>query len=204
MTYKHFERDILRMNAMYKLADIPARWADMTKRLEQFDDILGKEMAELSDVAGILATATDDNRDEVLLATRVHFADLLADIIVYCASEAARWNIPLEEVLAIIMLSNLSKLGVDGQPIINPSNGKFEKGPYYWKPEPAIEHLMRYGGRGMRVTVNKNGVPSIELKTLDSVDVAAMAMIDMDAVTAAALTPKNETLTTDPQPPAAP
>jgi hypothetical protein len=44
-------------------------------------------------------------------------------------------------VLQIIMDSNASKLGADGKPIYD-ANGKFLKGPNYWKPEPKIRELL--------------------------------------------------------------
>ena len=53
----------------------------------------------------------------------------------------ARRGIPLEDVLQIIMDSNASKLGADGKPIYD-ANGKFLKGPNYWKPEPKIRELL--------------------------------------------------------------
>ncbi|MNL77051.1 hypothetical protein D3C87_2031310 [compost metagenome] len=59
----------------------------------------------------------------------------------YCRSEALKYGLPLEEVLDIIMDSNESKLGIDGKPIYD-ENGKFLKGPNYWKPEPKIEALL--------------------------------------------------------------
>ena len=43
--------------------------------------------------------------------------------------------------LDIIMDSNESKLGADGNPIYD-ANGKFLKGPNYWKPEPKIRDLL--------------------------------------------------------------
>jgi hypothetical protein len=39
------------------------------------------------------------------------------------------------------MDSNESKLGADGKPIYD-ANGKFLKGPNYWKPEPRIKALL--------------------------------------------------------------
>jgi hypothetical protein len=39
------------------------------------------------------------------------------------------------------MQSNFSKLGADGKAII--SEGKVQKGPGYWKPEPQIKELLR-------------------------------------------------------------
>ena len=73
--------------------------------------------------------------------TRDAIADLLGDVIVYCRSEALKYGLPLEGVLDVIMDSNESKLGADGNPIYD-ANGKFLKGPNYWKPEPRIKALL--------------------------------------------------------------
>jgi len=62
-------------------------------------------------------------------------------VIVYCRSEALKYGLPLEDVLDIIMDSNESKLGADGKPIYD-ANGKFLKGPNYWRPEPKIKVLL--------------------------------------------------------------
>ena len=78
----------------------------------------------------------------------VALADLLGDIMVYCRSEALKYGLPLEEVLDVIMDSNESKLGPDGNPIYD-ANGKFLKGPNYWKPEPRIKALLE--ARGVEV-----------------------------------------------------
>ena len=43
--------------------------------------------------------------------------------------EALKYGLPLEDVLDVIMDSNESKLGADGNPIYD-ANGKFLKGPY--------------------------------------------------------------------------
>jgi predicted HAD superfamily Cof-like phosphohydrolase len=75
----------------------------------------------------------------------VAIADLLGDIMVYCRSEALKYGLPLEDVLDIIMDSNASKLGTDGKPIYD-ANGKFLKGPHYWKPEEKIKSLLETQG----------------------------------------------------------
>jgi predicted HAD superfamily Cof-like phosphohydrolase len=77
------------------------------------------------------------SQTEILVA----MADLLGDVIVYCRSEALKYGLPLEDVLDVIMDSNESKLGADGKPIYD-ANGKFLKGPNYWKPEPKIRALL--------------------------------------------------------------
>jgi predicted HAD superfamily Cof-like phosphohydrolase len=141
--YPKFDADIARMNATYKLPEVIGIMK-MAARLPQFEDILSKEFAELEDVDRIVDTGGAETADLSVVArkVRVAMADLLADIIVYCASEAKRWRIPLPAIGAVVMASNFSKLDENGEPIINPTNGKFEKGPNYWKPEPLIEKIL--------------------------------------------------------------
>ena len=98
-------------------------------RLRQFRDMLLAEVNEYDTVREL-----ED------------FADWVGDIIVYCASEAIRHGIPIEQVLKIIMDSNMSKLGEDGKPIINKETGKVEKGPNYWRPESMIQQLLAMEG----------------------------------------------------------
>lgn len=130
------------MNKMY---DLPvnkdcALFHDYKERLVKFHATLSDEVAEILEI-----TESNEHDPVKILAS---IADLLGDVIVYCRSEAMKYGIPLEEVLEIIMDSNESKLGVNGLPIKD-NNGKFLKGPNYWKPEPKIEalidkHLLRY------------------------------------------------------------
>ena len=75
-------------------------------------------------------------------ALLTEMSDWLGDIVVYCASEARRWGLPLNNILSIIMESNFSKLGADGEPIYD-ERGKVMKGPHYWKPEPKISALLQ-------------------------------------------------------------
>jgi len=51
-------------------------------------------------------------------------------------------SLPADAVDRLIMDSNESKLGADGRPIYD-ANGKFLKGPNYWKPEPRIRALLQ-------------------------------------------------------------
>jgi hypothetical protein len=179
--YPEFGPDILAMNARYKLADIDVNNPRaMEERLIQLDDILSKECAELTDIQ-VVAERADlvdhENFPEVAREVRVQLADLLADIVVYCTSEAARWNIPLPDVLKIVMMSNTSKLGADGEPIINPENGKFEKGPNYWKPEAAIEHRMYAVTEGGSIMQHeKDGLPVLELLSKEQTKIREAAM----------------------------
>jgi predicted HAD superfamily Cof-like phosphohydrolase len=149
--YPRFALDIQEMNQRYELARVDvSNWPAVTKRLEQFREILDKEFTELGDIEDLANTADDTTwgqpgeQGRLPVNVVVNLADLLGDIIVYCASEAHRWGIPLPAVLMIIMASNTSKSGADGRPIKNPVTDKFEKGPNYWKPEPAIEYIMTH------------------------------------------------------------
>lgn len=132
-----FAQRIAAMNAMYKLAanERPLLPADVAERLAKFKATLLDEVHEIDEIVRLAengAAATD---------IAVAIADVLGDIIVYCRSEALKYGLPLEDVLEIIMDSNESKLGADGKPIYD-ANGKFLKGPNYWKPEPKIKALL--------------------------------------------------------------
>ena len=133
-----FTQRIAAMNAMYRLPahDQPVLPTDVADRLTRFKATLLDEVHEIDEIVALAkngGSATD---------IAVAIADLLGDIIVYCRSEALKYGLPLEEVLDIIMDSNESKLGADGKPIYD-ANGKFLKGPDYWKPEPKIKALLQ-------------------------------------------------------------
>ena len=134
---KSFAQRIAAMNAMYKLPanEQPALPADVAERLTKFKATLMDEVHEIDEIVK-LAKEGGAPAD-----VAVAIADLLGDVIVYCRSEALKYGLPLEEVLDVIMDSNESKLGADGKPIYD-ANGKFLKGPNYWKPEPKIRALL--------------------------------------------------------------
>lgn len=134
---RDFKDRIKAMNAMYKLPinEQPVLLEDTVSRLLKFKKTLAEEVEELD----IIVEQIHNNEADIEIKAAI--ADLLGDVIVYCRSEATKYGIPLEEVLDIIMDSNESKLGADGQPIYD-ENGKFLKGPNYWKPEPKIKALL--------------------------------------------------------------
>lgn len=137
MSTPSFAKRVALMNAMYKLPaqDAPALPAEPADRLRRFKATLLDEVNEIDEI--VAACESNAAALDVLVAV----ADLLGDVIVYCRSEALKYGLPLEEVLDIIMDSNESKLGLDGQPIYD-ANGKFLKGPNYWRPEPKIKALL--------------------------------------------------------------
>ena len=134
---KAFASRIAAMNAMYKLPanDRPTLPGDVVDRLVKFKATLMDEVHEIDEIVKL------SKEGGAPLAIAVAIADLLGDIVVYCRSEALKYGLPLEDVLDVIMDSNESKLGADGRPIYD-ANGKFLKGPGYWKPEPRIKALL--------------------------------------------------------------
>jgi len=139
---KTFAERIRLMNQMYKLdvQDAPLLPHDAFDRLNDFQCTLEDEVGEIDDIVSRL-DMDEELEPEDEIDVLVAIADLLADVTVYCRSEALKYGIPLEEVLEIVMDSNESKLDVDGQPIYN-QHGKFLKGPNYWKPEGTIKELL--------------------------------------------------------------
>lgn len=132
-----FLAQVEQFNKMYGLpvhhAPAPVDPEAMKLRLTQLRKILMDEVAEVDEIIEGLSTKFE-------IETLTELSDWLGDIIVYCASEAMRHGIPLRAVLDVIMQSNFSKLGADGQPII--ADGKVQKGPGYWKPEPTIQVVL--------------------------------------------------------------
>ena len=138
---KPFNQRIALMNAMYKLPanTQPTLPSNVAERLVKFKATLLDEVHEIDDIAAMLEQGAAPA--DVLVA----IADLLGDVMVYCRSEALKYGLPLEQVLDVIMDSNESKLGADGKPIYD-GNGKFLKGPNYWKHEPKIKTLIEAAG----------------------------------------------------------
>lgn len=135
-----FSNDIEKFNGIYQLPVSATPTLEVgvpvAERLKAFKHILAEELDEIDEI--IEAAQSGAPAIDVLTM----LADLLGDIQVYCASEMAKFGLPLDEVLAIIMQSNFSKLGADGKPIYD-ERGKVQKGPNYWKPEPRIQACLQ-------------------------------------------------------------
>jgi len=141
---REFYSAIERFNEIYKLPKPELPTLLPVERIKNFQKIMLEEVEEGTDIAkkyedlgGVLGSLEGEAKVEVL----ADMADWLGDIVVYCASEARRWGIPLDRVLGVIMESNFSKLGADGLPIYD-DRGKVMKGPGYWKPEPRIRDVL--------------------------------------------------------------
>jgi predicted HAD superfamily Cof-like phosphohydrolase len=84
----------------------PAEWKDRISFLqEEFDEYV--EPARAGDLAAV--------------------ADALADMVYVIHGTALAYGIPLDEVLAEVHRSNMSKLGLDGRPMLR-ADGKVVKG----------------------------------------------------------------------------
>lgn len=140
MSNPDFLASIVAMNTMYKLPVASTLTAfpgePMNVRLEKFQRTLAKEMTEGRNLEDCVTHGFGTKLDHL-----VELADWLGDMVVYIYSEAAKYGIPLDTVLAIIMRSNATKLGADGKPIYD-ENGKFCKGPNFVPPEPEIRTLL--------------------------------------------------------------
>lgn len=153
-----FQDQLVNFNRMYGFAVNPAPSYLGTQRLIDLKSILLKEVDEIDDIIKKSALIdsmnklqmqamnegvpfNSSNRVELENEVVVDVADLMVDLQVYAGSECLKWGIPMEAVQYIIMASNASKLGADGLPIVN-DQGKLEKGPNYWKPEPLIAELL--------------------------------------------------------------
>lgn len=167
LNFRSFESKILYFNGMYKLPCPPkptlmavakaerlsmlAQTTDnaeiddineaspaafISRRLTAFKHTLLKEIEEVDLILEGMSTGYGDQVDIL-----TELADWLGDIQVYCASEMAKFGLPNKEILEIIMRSNFSKLQSDGSTKYD-ADGKVEKGPFYWKPEPEIKKLI--------------------------------------------------------------
>jgi predicted HAD superfamily Cof-like phosphohydrolase len=131
----NFESKIADFNNMYGLPVSSAPFMLTTTHLLQFKKMLMEEMKELDEIIEMV----DDGQPAIDVLTAL--ADFTGDVQVYCASEMKKWGIPLEATLEIIMKSNMSKLGEDGTAIMK--DGKVQKGPNYWKPEPMLKSMLQ-------------------------------------------------------------
>lgn len=129
------EQDAKRFNGMYGLK-APETSDEAYRLLCNFKNILLEEVGEIEDVLEEFGWAGG-----VSLEGQVLLADWLGDIMIYCATTMARFGIPIEKTLTIIMESNFSKLGEDGKPIYD-ERGKVMKGPGYWRPEEKIRKML--------------------------------------------------------------
>lgn len=138
-----FEKDVTKFNEMYKLplSAVPTLdWGvriGFNDRFESLKEILLEEINKIDDINSTLHSLKASSDLDILAPLAV----LLGNIQVYCASEMAKYGLPLDRVQSIIMQSYFSKLGTDGNPIYD-ERGKILNGPEYLNPEPIIRALL--------------------------------------------------------------
>jgi predicted HAD superfamily Cof-like phosphohydrolase len=114
---------------------------------------LGEVGNPVSRILGFTKTLRDEIDEGADIIAKIHegatdlevltdLADWFNDIVVYALSEAAKYGIPSEQVLGIIMDSNFSKKQADGS-VLKDEHGKVIKGPAFWKPEPQIKTIIQ-------------------------------------------------------------
>ncbi len=175
--FDSFYEQIDRFNALYRLPRPPAptlgalgqTWL---ARMDQFLKVFREEVAEGEELAATYTAVNLTKEGELAVLTQL--ADWFGDMVVYIASEARKYGIPLARVVEIIMDSNFSKLGADGKPLYDEATGKVLKGPNYWKPEPKLRELIE-ASWGTSVEAPNNE----ELRTLN---IPALMQEAMDAV----------------------
>lgn len=143
-----FTKDIRKFNEMYGLpvndspcipfktsSDKGTTRMQLADRLRQFKKILQDEVLEVDEIMNKVEAG------EHPLDILVDLADWLGDLQIFCASEMLKFGLDNEMVLSVIMSSNFSKLQADGSALM--IDGKLQKGPNYWKPEPKLKRLIQ-------------------------------------------------------------
>lgn len=84
----------------------------------------------------IMIEEVKELRDAVAVGDLVGIADALADIVYVAHGTALTYGIDLPACLAEVHRSNMSKLGLNGKPLLR-GDGKVLKGPNYSPPNIA-------------------------------------------------------------------
>jgi hypothetical protein len=151
----HFEFRCMQMNQRYELPVSLRPTLDVgelvSARLKKLRRVLQKELDEIEQIVlKAEAWETGNNYQEPegghtrpidQLEVLTDIADLMVDLQVYEVSEMVKFGLPVHAIQDIVMDSNESKLMPDGS-VLKDADGKFLKGPAYWKPEPAIRALI--------------------------------------------------------------
>lgn len=100
---------------------------EMYKLWEMQVDLIEEEAAEFMDAVDVCITETENVRK------RENVLKELSDLIFVCYQFAACFGLDIDEALARVFQSNMSKLDEQGNPIYR-EDGKVLKGPNYQKP----------------------------------------------------------------------
>lgn len=136
-----FYEQIRQFNGIYKLPINEEPTLPDIERLKNFKSILQEELREVDEIIAKYENFGEELSREDEIALLTDLSDWLGDMVVYITSESLRCGIDLKRMLNIIMQSNFSKLGSNGEPIYD-ERGKVMKGPNYWRPEPTIREMI--------------------------------------------------------------
>jgi hypothetical protein len=146
-------REVLALVTVYEwLKAGHAIGAEQINALVERVQISADRRALIVPILNKIAADTELARRESLVA----LADWLADINVYVRSEALKFGLPQEAALNVIMGSNFTKLGTDGEPIKD-ENGKVQKGPNFIAPEEAL-HALLFGSEDLIEEFNERQI----------------------------------------------
>lgn len=143
MSYKDssFTSDIMVMNMMMELKAGDEVVPATLERMVKFRNILIDEVNEINQIIAKLDKRPTTREEHVEILADL--ADVCADIQVYCASENCQHGIDNGMALMTVMDSNYTKLD-NGERVWNEEIGKFEKGPNYLAPEPALREAISH------------------------------------------------------------
>lgn len=115
------------MTNFEKVADFHRAYGQEVKTKPEWTNVSELRWDLIDEECDELREALDDKN-------LIDIADALTDIlyVVYGAGHA--FGIDLDKCFTEIHNSNMSKLGMDGKPILR-EDGKVLKGPTYWKPD---------------------------------------------------------------------
>lgn len=140
---KKFLTQVHKFNQIYKIGSSPDPVVPTSLDLVRFRSILLEELEEIDElIANVKAyessykAVSDAERSELL----AEIADWHGDMVVYCHTHAAKFGLRMDLILDVIMESNFSKIGSDGEPIYD-ERGKVLKGPNFFPPEPKLKKL---------------------------------------------------------------
>ena len=138
-------KQVRKFNEMYAVGNHEYPRLPTIEEFEAFQRILAQEVKEGDDFIAEYKAALQESEGELSEKTTVSLlaklTDWHLDVVIYNLTTPARWGLPIREGLNVIMQSNFSKLGADGKTIFD-ADGKIDKGPNYWKPEPALEKII--------------------------------------------------------------
>ena len=101
---------------------------ELLKLWEMQMDLIEEECGEFFDAADVCLTETENERK------RENVLKELSDLVFVCYQFAACFGLDLDQAMARVFESNLSKLDEQGQPIYR-EDGKVLKGPNYCPPD---------------------------------------------------------------------